>query len=295
MIEQDEKIITKQLPTALDERMGSPIISPYYQDERCTIYHGDCLEIMKSIAQHSVDLIVTSPPYDNLRKYNGYSWNFERIATELCRIIKPGGVIVWIIGDSTINGSESLSSFKQVIYFVENCGMNLHDTMIYKKNGPAYPSNDKYFQIFEYMFVISMGKPKTFNPINDRKNLWYAQKFSKTRSRRNKDGNVTVTKWDKEQGGEFGKRFNIWKYNVGAGYTTKDEIAYKHPAIFPEQLAKDHIISWSNERDIILDPFCGSGTTLKMAKRLGRIAIGIDISREYCEISKMRVAQCELF
>lgn len=239
-----------------------------------------------------IDLTVTSPPYDNLRTYKGYSFPFEEIAKELYRVTKNGGIVVWVIGDSSLNGNESGTSFKQALFFKE-IGFNLFDTMIYMKNGPAYPSRDKYFQIFEYMFIFSKGKPKTFNPIIDRVNKWAGQKWSKTRTRRKKDGTIQKTEWSADQGGEMGKRFNVWKYNVGAGYTTKDQIAYNHPAIFPEKLADDHILSWSNENDIVYDPFMGSGTTAKMAIKNNRNWIGSEISEEYCSIIEQRVRNAE--
>lgn len=243
---------------------------------------------MSKLQDNSIDLTITSPPYDNLRTYGGYSFDFEATARELYRITKNGGIVVWVVGDATNKGNESGTSFKQALYFKE-IGFNLFDTMIYMKNGPAYPSNDKYFQIFEYMFVFSKGKIKTFNPISDRYNRWYGLKFSKTRSRRQKDGTVVKTEWNKEQGGQYGKRFNIWKYNVGAGYSTKDKIAFNHPAIFPEQLAKDHILSWSNEGEWVLDPFLGSGTTLKMCMETNRNGIGFEINGGYEAIIKQRL------
>lgn len=163
--------------------------------------------------------------------------------------------------------------------------------MIYQKNGPAYPAQNRYYSIFEYMFILNKGCLNTFNPIQDRKNRWYGQKWSKKRSRRNKAGELKESKWTGEQGNEYGIRFNIWKYNVGHRYHTKDKIAHKHPATFPEQLATDHIKSWSNPGDIVLDPMCGSGTTLKMAKKLNRKAIGIEIEEKYCEIAVKRVGQ----
>ena len=259
---------------------------------------GDNLSVMKEMKDNCIDLTVTSPPYDDLRTYNNNidkTWGedvWKPIIKELYRVTKKGGVVVWVVGDRTKNGCESGTSFKQALWFME-CGFRLFDTMIYQKNGPAYPSNDKYFQIFEYMFIFSKDKVFTFNPIEDRFNKWYGKKFSKTRSRRKADGTVVKTVWDKEQGGQYGKRFNIWKYNVGAGYSTKDKIAFKHPAMFPEKLAEDHIISWSNEGDTVLDPFVGSGTTPKMAKKLGRRYIGIDISEEYCELARERIKLME--
>ena len=245
---------------------------------------GGCLEIMKNIPDESIDLTITSPPYDNLRDYKGYTFDFEGIAKQLFRVTKKGGIVVWIVGDATIKGSETGTSFKQALYFKE-IGCNLHDTMIYMKNGSSYPEKVRYYQCFEYMFIFSKGKPKTINLIRDRKNKWKGS-WGK-RSCRTKEGNLLVH--DKVPYQEYGVRYNIWKINTGYGFSTKDKIAYEHPAIFPEKLAQDHIISWSNENDIVLDPMCGSGTTCKMAKVLNRNYIGVEISKEYCEIAKARI------
>lgn len=232
---------------------------------------GDCLEVMKTIPNASVDLTVTSPPYDNLRTYNGFTFDFEGIAQELYRVTKDGGVVVWIVGDATIKGSESGTSFKQALYFMQ-CGFNLHDTMIYEKNSSSYPANSKsnrYSQIFEYMFVFSKGKPNTTNLIKDKANKWAGYKdFS---------GKL------KNPVPDFSPRNNIWRY------TTSFNDKTGHPAVFPELLAHDHIISWSNKGDIVLDCFLGSGTTGKMAKKLNRNFIGIEISQEYLDIAKERI------
>ena len=254
------------------------------------IIQGDCLEVMKTFPDKIVDLTVTSPPYDNLRDYKGYSFNFEGIAKELFRITKDGGVVVWVVGDATVNGSETGTSFKQALYFKE-LGFNLHDTMIYEKNSSAYPDKSRYSSVFEYMFVFSKGKPKTINLLADRKNRW-TQSFGKS-SNRQKGGSIKIKKQIVVK--DFGVRFNIWKYNTGHGYSTNDKVAFNHPAIFPDKLAQDHILSWSNKNDIVLDPMCGSGTTCKMAKINGRKYIGIEISPEYCKIANERLAQDVLF
>lgn len=253
---------------------------------------GDCAEIMTTFPNACIDLTVTSPPYDNLRTYNGYTFNFEATAEQLYRVTKPGGVVVWVVGDATVNGSETGTSFSQALYFKE-CGFNLHDTMIYQKNGPSYPSQDKYYQVFEFMFIFSKNKPVTFNPIKDRLNRWFGEKWSKTRTRRDKDGSLKVQDWYKEEGSKFGTRFNVWKYNVGAGYTAKEDYAYDHPAIFPESLARDHILSWSNIGDTVFDPMMGSGTTGKMAVSNDRNFIGIEISAEYLKISEKRIKDAQ--
>ena len=238
---------------------------------------GDCLEVMKSLPNASIDLTVTSPPYDNLRTYNGYSFDFENIAKELYRLTKDGGVVVWVIGDATINGSETGTSFKQALYF-KDIGFNLHDTMIWEKTG-RLPTQDRYYAIFEYMFVFSKGKPKAMNFICDHKTT-AGGRVQKKDSVINKGNNVKGDGFFIRN--EFARRPNIWKINIGVNKTT-------HPAIFPESLANDHIISWSNDGDTVLDCFLGSGTTGKVAKQLNRQFIGIEISPEYLEIAKKRI------
>lgn len=241
---------------------------------------GDSAIELKNLPNNTIDLIVTSPPYDFIRSYES-NFDFETIAKELFRIIKNGGVLVWIVGDSTSNYSESGTSFKQALFFKE-IGFKIFDTMIYFKKSMQPPHNHIYHQTFEYMFVFSKGKPKTFNPIMDHKNKYK----NYTGTRREVDNSLT-----KKRGSMalFSKRGNVWLYDTGYMKSTKDIIAYKHPAIFPEKLAKDHIISWSNEGDLILDPFAGSGTTLKMAKLTNRNYLGIEISKEYCEIANKRL------
>jgi len=203
--------------------------------------------------------------------------------------MKKGGVVVWVVGDASINGSETGTSLRHALYFKDKCGFKLHDTMIYQKHNFSNPSSNRYHQIFEYMFIFAKGKPKTFNPIRDRKNKWAGESCWGRNTIRAKNGSLKEIK--KRIINSYGMRYNIWKYNVGCGFGQKDKIAYKHPATFPEQLAYDHIVSWSNKNDIILDPLCGSGTTLKMAKKLNRRWIGIEINSEYCEISKKRILE----
>lgn len=256
-----------------------------------TIICGDSAQVLKTFPDNFVDLTVTSPPYDGLRKYNGFSFDFETIAKELFRVTKDGGVVVWIVGDATVKGGETLSSFKQAIYFVDTCGFRMHDTMIYQKSNFSFPANNRYHQIFEYMFVLSKGSPKTFNGISDRPNVYVGQKpHGKMRNGNGGWEAVSSSRKLKEDGiGEFGLRYNVWRVITGGGHVTKDKIAYQHPAIFPEELAKDHILSWSNEGNTVLDCFAGSGTTLKMAKTLNRRYIGIEISQEYIDIAKQRL------
>ena len=249
-------------------------------------HNENCLDTMAKMEDKLIDLTVTSPHYDNLRDYNGYSFDFESIAKELYRVTKEGGVVVWIVGDATIKGSESGKSFKQALYFME-CGFRLHDTMIYKKNSYPFPPSNRYYQQFEYMFILSKGKPSVFNGL--RQQTKWRKKSKEISTTRQKDGSTKEMKYDK--GKEDRLKDNVWDINTGYMRSTKDKIAYSHSAIFPEQLANDHIISWSNEGDLVYDCFMGSGTTAKMAILNNRNYIGSEMSEEYCEIIKERLKQ----
>ncbi|MFA7284848.1 MAG: site-specific DNA-methyltransferase [Candidatus Absconditabacterales bacterium] len=230
----------------------------------------------------SVDLTVTSPPYDDLRIYKGYHFPFEDIANELFRITKIGGIVVWVVGDKIKNGDKSLTSFRQAIYFQE-IGFNVHDTMIYKKKNTPFMRSNGYTNCFEWMFVFSKGKPKTFNPITT---STVRQGFEPMPVNKGPDGlNTKVLRELKPEK----NLTNIWEYAVGLHGTTSDKFAFEHTAMFPEKLAEDHIISRTNEGDTVFDPMCGSGTTCKMAKKNNRNYIGCDISQEYVDISRKRV------
>jgi site-specific DNA-methyltransferase (adenine-specific) len=247
------------------------------------IYNMDCVEGMRLLPDEFVDLTVTSPPYDDLRKYNGFQWDFEATARELFRITKNGGVVVWVVNDQTSKYNETCSSFMQALYFRE-CGFNLFDTMIwFKPNQFQFGSKISYKQSFEYMFVFSKGKPKVTNLLKDVPAKCAGQ---------------TTTGIQKEKGGikrgykkdfvvpQTKKRDNVWAINVSGEKNG-------HPAVFPEKLANDHILSWSDKGDIVLDPFSGSGTTAKMAMLNGRNYIGFELSKDYCEIAEKRVKQAE--
>ena len=250
-------------------------------------YCMDNREGMKLLPNNYIDLTVTSPPYDDLRSYKGCEWNFDifkEVAQELYRVTKEGGVVVWIVNDKTKNGSESGTSFRQALYFMK-IGFNLHDTMIYAKNNPVPLNHNRYEQQFEYMFVFSKGKPNTFNGL--REDCKYAQRNEKNRRyRKDASGNFKTGKTMPIKDTKL--TYNIWFYQVGNGKSSKDKIAFQHPAIFPEKLAEDHIISWSNEGDIVMDIFAGSGTVRKMCKLNNRKYIGFEIAEEYVKIDNER-------
>ncbi|MCY4445081.1 MAG: site-specific DNA-methyltransferase [Rhodobacteraceae bacterium] len=252
------------------------------------IYNECCLETMARTPDNFIDLIITSPPYDAMRKYSGNDFiQFEDIAHELFRILKPGGVAVWVIGDQTIQGNETGTSFRHALYFKDEVGFNLFDTMIYVKPPRGAVGNNKtYWQSFEYMFVLSKGNPKTINLIQDRNN-----KESRKGDVSNKRLFNGIQKPVKRKGyGKTGRRTNVWEFMTGKNHSTKDKIAFEHPAIFPEQLAHDHIITWSNPDDIIYDPFMGSGTTAKMAAMTGRNWIGSEVCADYCRVANERLS-----
>lgn len=257
------------------------------------ILTGDSCSVLESFPDDCIDLTVTSPPYDNARQYTGHGFTFgtfQRIASQLYRVTKPGGAVVWNVNDmqDPDRGGESITSARQKIFFYD-LGFTIHDTMIYMKSGPSHPEKNRYYQIFEYLFVMSKGELLTFNPIKDRINRWHKEKWSKVRTRRNYDGTLRESYNTNEAESKEGVRLNIWQYPVGAG-NHGDAFGHEHPASMPEDLSADLITSFSNPGDVVLDPMCGSGTTLKMAKFLSRNYIGIDIAEEYAEIAKRRLA-----
>lgn len=252
---------------------------------------GDNVAVMETFPNDSIDLVVTSPPYDDLRTYGGHSWDFEGVAQQLWRIVKLGGVVVWITNDKTENGGESLCSFRQALAFDE-IGFSV-ETMIYGKNGSPDPNQDnhRYLQSFEYMFCLVKGqKSATFNPITSQ-NIWAGSKRAPSAKMQRNGVARTYGKSASGKTHEKSKLPNIWVYPTGWNLTSKDASAFQHPAPFPEQLAHDHIISWSNENDIVLDPFNGSGTTTKMARLAGRRFIGIEVNPDYCEIAQKRLSE----
>ena len=252
---------------------------------------GDSLELMKQLEPESIDLVVTSPPYDSLRDYDGFLFNFEGTAKELFRIVKNGGVIIWVVNDSTVNGSETLTSFKQAIYFKDVIGFKIHDTMIYyKPNNFKFPYLNRYYQQFEYIFVISKGKPKTANLLK-RKNTYSGaiKNYHLNTGKKGCHDREYSSNRNKKPIHEYSNRGNVFEYKTGFNHSNKNKIAFEHPAVFPEKLAEEMIYTWSNENDIVLDIFSGSGTTCEMAYLLNRRYLGFEISSKYHEIAEKKI------
>lgn len=252
------------------------------------IFNQDCVKGMRDIPSDSIDMVITSPPYDNLRDYNNSStWNFDtfkQVADEIYRVCKTGGVIVWIVNDAMVDKSETGTSFKQALYFKE-IGFLLHDTMIWQKISPFQHKN-RYIQCFEYMFVFSKdSSPKTANLICDRRNKYAGTQVHG--SERQKDGKTkALSEVQKSKTvKEYGARFNIW--DIAPVKQNKTG----HPAPFPLQLIVDHILTWSNEGDLVLDPFMGSGTTAVAAIQTKRHFVGFEVDSEYYKMALKRVKE----
>ncbi len=258
------------------------------------LVNGDCADVLPELPP--ADLILTSPPYDGMREYGGYNdaFDFDAVAAACVANLAPEGVLVWVVSDQTVNGCESLTSFKQAIHFVEETGLNLHDTMVVYRNAGYIRDTYRYTPAFDYMFVFSSGKPKTFNPIIDKRNE-IAGKSRKNRARERQTDKGRKPPDSIYISQAYSKRLNVWTYSTGSlAYTNGFGAAYQHPAIFPYALARDHILSWTNPGDLVIDPMVGSGTTLRAAADLGRRAIGIEINPEYCELIRRRMAQSVL-
>lgn len=250
------------------------------QNDRLRILHGDCALRLLEVGSASVHLIVTSPPYDNLRTYGGHPWSFEATARELYRVLCEGGVVCWNVGDSVVDGSEMLTSAKQKIFFREECGFRIHDTMIYEKSNFGHPGRSRYHQLFEYVFILSKGKPRCFNPICDKRNSYARTGTLGKNTLRHSNGTMGLRKRNIIT--EFGMRSNVWRGNT-AGQETPCGGAV-HPAMMPKWLARDLILSWSNLGDTVLDCFAGSGTTGRAAIENGRNAILIEVNEAYLPI-----------
>ena len=271
--------------------MSGQTVVPSYRskDKSVSLYLEDCINVMSKMKDGSVDLTVTSPPYDNLRTYkDSLEWNEEvwkLIIQHLYQVTKEGGVVVWVVGDATIKGSETGTSFKQALYAIE-CGFNLHDTMIWRKTNPPpqTKAGRRYTASHEYVFVLSKGKPSTFNCIMQPCKM--AGAITNNRTQLTAEGSIREDRVKARRGKTVNKEKplqSVCDYpNTGSR---------KHPAAFPEQLVNDHILSWSNEGDVVFDPFLGSGTTGKIALLNNRKFIGCEKVPEYFEIARNRIEE----
>ena len=267
----------------------------YSNVQKCEIIHADCSKSLPGKFENKVDLILTSPPYDDLRNYGGHKFDFDSVADALIPCLKEGGVLVWIVADAIRDGGETGTSFRHALGFLDR-GLKLHQSLIYQKHCPLHLSTNRCLKNKENMFVFSNGKPKTANILKDRVNLTVGMGKEKSRGMaRGKPNDPDAIKDVEEKGykvHQFSKRHCIWKYRVGYRLSCSNEeskFVFNHPAIFPLKLAEDHIKTWTNEGDLVLDPMAGSGTTLRAAISLNRKAVGIEIHKPYCKLIEKRM------
>lgn len=281
-------VIREEIQPAIIPEENEVKSSKYQELPVNKVICGDAVDVMNAMPPDSINLVVTSPPYDELRNYNGYHFNFEGIAKGLFKVIKKGGVLVWVVGDKVNKGNRSLTSFKQALFF-QNLGFNAHDIMIYRKKNTPFMRSNAYTNCYEFMFVFSKGSPETFNPLKT-KTVRQGQEMLPFNKKADGVNKKTLGKLKSEK-----TLTNIWEYAVGLHGSTSDRVAFRHTAIFPEKLAEDHILSWTKTGDIVFDPMCGSGTTCKMAAINKRRYIGCDISKDYVELTKKRLKQYNLY
>lgn len=263
---------------------------PLLSDLVNKVHNCTAESMLSMLPDNSINMVLVSPPYDNVRTYHGFSWDFEYIAKQTYRVLKPGGVLVWVVGDGTVNGGETLTSMRQAIYFVDRARFRMHDTMINRDPGTAFPDPTRYTQQFEYMFVLSKGRPQTIN-LQLQRNKWAGDQRPEgsLKTQQEVDGSRSTRK--RKPVKEYGVMGNVWEIGTGYGKSTKDKIAFEHPAIFPEELVRRHIETWSRPGQIVLDYFGGSGTTAKIARNLGRQFITNDISPAYCDLITRRLSE----
>ncbi len=249
---------------------------------------GDCVEVLKSIPDNSIDLVVTSPPYDGIRKYNGFSFNLHSTGKELFRVLKDGGIIAMVIQDQTKNFGKSLTSFKTIIDWCENVGFKLFETIIYKKHGAEGAWWTKRFRVdHEYIPIFLKGeRPAYFNKEPLKIPSKHGGKTMTGCATRLTNGKTLKSK--RVFINPMKCRGTLWDYTTCGDGT---RLKHQHPATFPDKIPVDFIRCFCPKNGIVLDPFIGSGTTALAAIQLNRNYIGIDISKEYCELAKKRIRE----
>jgi len=253
-----------------------------------TITCGDCVEGMSKLPSDSIPLTVTSPPYDRVRNFA--AWDFDRVAEQLYRVTMPGGVVCWVVQDGFEKGRRTCTSFKQALRFF-GLGFWMWEVLIVVVKSYQLPTTGRYVSLFHYCFVMSKGKPRKVNVLRDKPNKC-AGMMKRNWHRRSPDGSMRKGVLPQPIA-QYGLRGNVWEYAGGYGSTTKDKYAFAHPALMPEKLARDLILSFSSPYDMVLDPFMGAGTTAKMALLNGRRWLGFEIDDEYVAIASERLRNAE--
>jgi site-specific DNA-methyltransferase (adenine-specific) len=249
---------------------------------------GDAVEELKKIPNNSIDILVTSPPYDGIRKYNGFNYDLHATGKEIYRVLKDGGVAIMVIQDQTKNFGKTLTSFRTIVDWVDNIGFKLFETVIYRKYGAEGAWWNKRFRVdHEYMPIFLKGeRPQYFNkdplkiPSKHGGKTMTGGGTRLTNGIRIPTRAITIN--------PMKCRGTIWEY-MTAGDGTR--LKHKHPATFPDKLPYDFIQCFCPPNGVVLDPFIGSGTTALAAIELDRNYIGIDISKEYCDLARRRIKE----
>ena len=251
-----------------------------------SIICGDSAEVLKNFPDNSIDMVVTSPPYDGLRDYNGFSLDLHKIGKEIYRVLKDGGIAVMVIQDATKDFAKSLTSFRTIVDWCDNVGFRLFETVIYHKNGTEGAWWKQRFRVdHEYMPIFMKGKkPQYFNKEPLKIPSKHGGKVMSGSGNRRTDGTLSETV--RRPINTMKCRGTVWDYLMAGD---KNPLKRKHPAVFPDKIPYDCIQCFCPEGGLVLDPFIGCGSTAVMAKVLGRNYIGIDISREYCDLAEERI------
>jgi site-specific DNA-methyltransferase (adenine-specific) len=248
------------------------------------LYLADCRDVLPTLS--GINGAITSPPYENLRAYGSAPpCDTFAVIREIAAVLGMGGVCMWNVADQVVNGGESGTSFKQALHAMD-CGLRLHDTMIYCKEGVTFPDSNRYHPAFEYMFVFSKGVPRHFNGIADWRNKWGGSPMHGTD--RQPSGDVTPINGIGRPVLSYGLRRNWWP--LANAYTGETK---GHPAPMPYEMAAGHVLTWTAPGDTVLDPFMGSGTTGIACARLGRRFVGIEIEPRYFDLACRRIERAE--
>ena len=246
----------------------------------------DNITYLKTLPDECIDFVITSPPYDALRDYNGYKLDLHGLGVELLRVLKDGGICVMVIQDSTRDFAKSLTSFRTIVDWCDNIGFRLFECNIYNRQGTEGAWWKKRFRVdHEYMPIFLKGKrPQYFDKENIKIPSKHGGKIMTGANIRTKNG----------QTGSRKVKINPTKcpgtvMTFGNTCGGESKLKSKHPAVFPNMLAYDMIECFCPEDGTVLDPFNGSGTTTLAAKCLGRNYIGIDVSEEYNKIARERL------
>lgn len=246
----------------------------------------ECVEGMEMLPDDCVDLVVTSPPYDAVRKYNGFAFDLHQTGAQIHRVLKDGGIAAMVIQDQTKDFGKSLTSFRTIIDWCDSFGFKLFECVIYRKNGSEGAWWKHRFRVdHEYIPLFLKGdRPAYFDKQPLRVPSKHGGKVMSGSGNRRTDGATNGTV--RREINATKCRGTIWNYLMAGD---KNPLKRKHPAVFPDAIPSDLIQCFCPPGGIVLDPFIGSGSTAVQALKHERHFIGFDISQEYCDLCNQRL------